>query len=339
MKKRSLERQFTHAICTCMHLGESKRQYRMDHHGSTERRLFSIDNVNKLRGTTKQLANFIDREYPGVIFAKDITNEMLQRWLDSNRNNWSKATMYEKASQLKVIFKLVECCYKCYPVCDPFTLELPEIAPMKKRSVMIKEEHLIMIRNSFEERDSKSVARIGVELAMRFGLRAKESSCLSPENIDIANMKIHIVEGAKNGKKRDVPIRPKDLEYARALKVMTNGQRYVCGGSSRDVINLGIRREMKRLGIDVEYPDTTTHAIRKFYAVERYSEELDRGLDEISAWEIVQKELGHGDKFRLPLFRAYIQEPIDNSLEVKEDCAFNDLGELVNNMINIEEER
>lgn len=94
------------------------------------------------------------------------------------------------------------------------------------------------------------------------------------------------------------------MQYVRAC---------ILGRASGNIEGITIRREMKRLGIDVEYPDTTTHAIRKFYAVERYFEELDRGFDEISAWEIVQKELGHGDNFRMPLFKAYIQEPIDNS--------------------------
>lgn len=122
------------------------------------------------------------------------------------------------------------------------------------------------------------------------------------------------------------------MQYVRAC---------ILGRASGNIEGITIRREMKRLGIDVEYPDTTTHAIRKFYAVERYFEELDRGFDEISAWEIVQKELGHGDKFRLPLFRAYIQEPIENSIESAEQgnkrmTERRDLADLVEEVLYIE---
>ncbi len=309
---RTLEQQFSHANCCLIRTNTSKLQYRRDHDGRTDGYLFSNENIDKFRAMSKTFSKFIRKRYPEVKLVKDISTEMAQAWIDSNRNNWSDATMNERISQLKMLFLRVSTVYHCEVACDPLKLVLPPGNGRKKRSVMITCEHIIMLRDSFAARDARCAARTALELAIRFGLRVKESAHLHTGNINIERRYIFVREGAKGGKRRYVPIREKDLAFAKELKEKVKHQEYVLGGVTRDAINKGIRREMQVLGIDKHYPDTTNHSIRKYYAVERFNEEIAKGKDEISAWETVQRELGHGDKFRTPLYRAYIAEPMEN---------------------------
>lgn len=306
---RTLEQQFSHANCCLIRTNMSKRQYRKDHDGRTDGYLFSNENIDKFRSMSKTFAKFIRKNYPEVKLVRDISTEMAQAWIDSNRNNWSDATMTERISQLKMLFLRVSTVYHCEVACDPFKLILPPENGFKARSVMISCEHVVMIRDSFAARDARCAARTALELAIRFGLRVKESAHLHTEDINLERCYIHVREGAKGGKRRYVPIREKDLEFVRELKENVKHQEYVLGGVTRDAINKGIRREMQALGIDKYYPNTTNHSMRKYYAVERFNEEIANGKDEISAWETVQRELGHGNMFRLPLYNAYIQEP------------------------------
>ncbi len=310
--KRTIEQQLSYSTCSLIRTNYSKRQYRMTHGGKTDGYLFSNENIRKYRDTIKSFAKFIHKNYPEVKLVKNITTEMLQAWIDANRNNWSDATMAEKISQLKMIFLRVERVYHCEAACEPLDLIVPPKNGNKKRSIMISCEHIIMIRDSFASRDAKCAARIALELAVRLGLRVKECEHLHPEDINLERRYVYVCEGGKGGKRRYVPIREADYEYFRELKDNTKNQEYVLGGVTSCAINKAIRREMKALGIDKYYLDTTTHSVRKHYAVTRYKEERLKGKDEIEAWETVQCELGHGPKFRLPLFKAYIAEPMKN---------------------------
>lgn len=306
---RTIGQQFNYAICSMIKTNNSKRQYRVNHGGRTDGYLFSNENIRKTRDMAKSLAKFLKRKHPEVKFAKDITTAMLQEWISENQGNWSDATVRERISQLKMLFLRISRVYDCEVACNPFELVAPPKRNIKYRCCMLSYEHLDMIRKSFKERDSKCASRIALELACRFGLRVKECAHLHVEDINLERRYIYVREGAKGGKRRYVPIRDKDFEYAKELKKSVEGQEYVLNGVTVDGINKGIRREMRSLGIDKYYPYTAIHSMRKYYAVERYNEEIANGKDEISAWETVQRELGHGNMFRLPLYDAYIQEP------------------------------
>ena len=111
-----------------------------------------------------------------------------------------------------------------------------------------------------------------IEISSRVGLRVNEVNHLRFDHIDLEKGCIHAVEGTKNGKKRDVPIREKDLEFFWDLKYSVKQKSpYVCGGILPDSINKAIRRAMEETGLNRKYINTTEHAVRKLYATERWN--------------------------------------------------------------------
>ena len=174
----------------------------------------------------------------------------------------------------------------------------------------MEKQDLLWIKDDLSQGNRSENALRAVEIASRCGLRSKEIARLRTDCIDIENKCLHIIEGAKNGKKRDVPIRKKDLPYFEDLKntcMYFNNSEYVTDGVSEDSLNKAIRRSLQRLGLDDKYKNTSIHSIRKSYATERYNEELKKTKDERKSWEKVQEELGHGNRFRKELFNTYIQ--------------------------------
>ncbi len=309
-KIRNINQQMQYAINQCIHIGESKRQYRMDNNGSTRGRLFSCDNIDKFRGTAKSLAKFLNTNYPEVKLVRDIKLAHIQDWIDIN-DQWSKRTVEEKISQIKHLIFMIEKVYHCKVQCNPYELEKPDMEDQKVRIQAMDAEDVDLLRKSWEERKAHTKGKIALELSDRTGLRVKECAYLENEEINLEGRRLELRHGTKNGKFRDVPIRDKHYEYFAGLKEETKGNKLVCGGISRDAINKSIRREMKRVGIADKYIDTTVHAIRKKYARERYQEEIDKGHSRLEAWNIVQEELGHGRDFRIVLFKAYIGEKTD----------------------------
>ena len=307
MAIRSLKSQINYAITKNAHIGESKRSYRNQHDGKTNGRTFSVGYTEVLRDCANSFAKYIKAEHPDIRMAKEITTRVVQQWIDYNKDKWSNATTNNRISQMQVIAQQINNTYK------EADIHLDELKNNKDQKRDDKIRDKAMDRKDYEAirynlQQSQSQARHAIEIAGRNGLRIKEISCLKTKNIDLEKNVLHITEGAKNGKYRDVPIRKMDRNYYLNLKKELENmkQEYVCGGVKEDSLNRAIRSEMKQLGLNRKYEKTTNHAIRKMYARERMEEERSNGKSEEKAWSIVQKELGHGSGFRQALYKTYI---------------------------------
>lgn len=306
MKKRSLHAQLNYCISQCTHIGVSKRADR-NNGVDLAPRVYSVQTAENLRDTADNLANYLKSAHSDVCYVKDIKREHIAEWVQSRERHWSNKSLKEHLSRIE---KLSAICAKTYGCALDWKIDPPARTRAhtykRDREVAMSRADLLLLKDDLSSNGHSLNALRAVEISARCGLRVKEVARLRTDCIDLSNKCIHIVEGAKNGKKRDVPIRSKDLEYFRDLKQHANGE-YITGGISEDSINKAIRRSLQRLGLADKYKNTSVHSIRKAYASERYAEELKRVKDERKAWEIVQSELGHGERFRPELFRTYIK--------------------------------
>ena len=164
-------------------------------------------------------------------------------------------------------------------------------------------------------KNSRSFAKEAVEITARCGLRIDEVAHLKREDINLSEKTIFVYrEGAKNGKARVVPIRDKDMNYFKELLEKYPERGYFTKTDAKS-ISKSIRRYMDKTQdregvlLSKKYEKTTDHAIRKLYATERMkelrgNEPLSNNKEEMKNWNIVSKELGHGEG-RKNLYNTY----------------------------------
>lgn len=298
-----LATQLQNSISKMLSIGESKRAYKAAHDGSTDDKIFGIQTAETLRSTARQFSRWMEEKYPDVTI-RHVRAEHVNEWMQEHEKTWTRRTALDKMSDMRSIMSKAERVYHKTRF-DAERLCAPCGRSERIRDREMTTEHIKRLRESYMSRDSRSEGLTALELGARFGLRAHE--CGRWENtgrsIDLENHRFHVV--GKNGKWRDVPIREKDIAFMQELKERV-GEGQLCGHVRGENLDRSIRREMERVGISREYERTTEHAIRKHYARERMAEERAKGLSEREAWAIVQKELGHTDKYRQALYDAYI---------------------------------
>lgn len=307
-KVKKIHHQFNYVISQSLLIGVSKRNDRKNG-VDIEKNIYSIESCEKLRAFCKTFSNYIETTFPDVKYIKDIKTEHVEQFIVSKLSSWSDRTLKERLSQFEKMKILTEKTFSCSVAYD--MEKVKENAQILKRyekqNRQEKQRDKAMERNDFEKlrqalQDNEKALQ-AAEIARRCGLRVKEISLLRADSIDIEKRCLHVTEGAKNGKKRDVPIRDKDLQYFQNLKERNEG--YIFSVQD-DTLNKYIRNGLKEIGLDEKYKNTTVHSIRKLYAQERYAEEMERLHDKEKAWGVVQSELGHGTAHREELYNAYI---------------------------------
>lgn len=298
-KHRSITQQLQYSIREHITLDHSKYAERAM---GVKNRIYSIQNSENMLQTAGQFGKWITKNHPEIKWAKEINSNLVKEYIDAKKDQgqWSDSTIYSKASQLNMIGKMINETYHAH-INLKIDIERPS-SDHNIRDVAMDQSDLEKIKAALSP---ESNGRTAVEIGSREGLRIKEIARLTGNHINIEKKVIEVRDGAKNGKFRDVPIRPKDIEYFRELKARI-GDGHVTNGVQEDSLNRAIRRAMERENISTKYPLTTNHAIRKSYARERYKEELENGRNEKQAWETVQEELGHGSQFREHLYHVYI---------------------------------
>lgn len=299
-----LKAELNNAISKSLRIGTSKRGYKEKHNGKTDGLIFGVQTAETLRSTANQFSKWMDRNYPDVK-VRHITAEHVNEWIREHEKTWSRKTVLDKMSDMRSIMDKAERVYhKC-------RFDAERLCEVQGRAEKVRDRAMVRgdfeaLKMSFWSRGSRSEAVTALELGGRFGLRINECADYrnGTQGIDLENKLFNVV--GKNGKWRSIPIREKDLQYMTALKAHIGERGRLCGTTRAESLDRAIRREMERIGISESYERTTQHAIRKMYARERMEEEREKGLSERHAWEVVQNELGHGEKFRQPLYDAYV---------------------------------
>lgn len=301
MGVRSIRAQLNYAITSNTRIGQSKRAYqRLE--DKKDGQIFSIQYAENLRETADAFSRFLNTNYPEVRLVKDIETKHIQAYIDAKHEHWSDKTLDNRISQFKVIAADINHTFRLSQKWEIVKPERPEKA-YKVRDKAMEKADFLRLREYFKDKTTE--AKKAIEITARTGLRVKEVARLHADRINLDKGVIEVREGAKNGKYRDVPIQPQDRDYFVQLK-RDNIGRYICNGVLEQSLCRGIRRALKDLDLDKKYPKTSEHAIRKMYAQDRYHAELEKCQDERRAWEVVQQELGHGERFRQALFNAYI---------------------------------
>lgn len=300
---RNLRQQFNYLITSNCRFGADKRALKNNSPQQTSI-VFSIKHAECLRGTVSNLCNFMKEKHPEIKKVNQITSKHIEEWYKIRAERWSIQTLEMHASNLRKLELLSK---KMYSSCknDFSKAKFPDKVnrnPDRVRDIQMSEEDFRRIEKVLN--NSKSKAKIAIQITYRAGLRINEVCHLKAERINLEKGVIEIREGAKGGRDRDVPIQLQDLKYFENLK-KTVGKGYVCPIKPNSA-NMAVRKAMIQAGISNKYLSTTTHSIRKLYAQNRYDDLRNQGYEQgIKTFDIVSKMLGHNEN-RTDLFKVYV---------------------------------
>ncbi|MGL5648045.1 MAG: tyrosine-type recombinase/integrase, partial [Clostridium sp.] len=132
-----------------------------------------------------------------------------------------------------------------------------------------------------------------LDVARYFGLRISAVVKLQKRDINLKNGYVKVVD-SKGKKTRKVEIATeKQMEVAKKLYNSVLGARERIVPIQADSVNRELNRKMQELGIKKEYEKTSTHAVRKLYALETFNRAKAKGMSTMEAREYVSEQLGH----------------------------------------------
>lgn len=309
---RNINQQLNYAISKSLKIGESKHSAKKN--GTyREGNIYSNNTLQSYKDTAKNLSNWLKEKHPEIKNVVDIKQEHIQEWINDRGKNWSARTLENHMTKIKY---LEEQSKKVFGRDNVNFYNKDYEKPKTKestRNVAFSRDDLNRLRESMK--NCRSFSKEAIEITSRVGLRIDEVAHLKREDINLSEKTIFVSrEGAKNGKERIVPIRDKDINYFKELleKYPSNG--YFTKSDAKS-ISKSIRRYMDKTQdkdgvlLSKKYEKTTDHAIRKLYATERMkelrgNEPLANSKEEMKKWNIVSKELGHGEG-RKNLYNTY----------------------------------
>ena len=302
MKRRNLKTQLKHVVCTSKRLSHSKRAERKNG-VDTEKYLYSINSTKKMFKFCTRFADWMKVNHPEIKWVRDIEPAHFEEFCRDNLKNWSNTTRKEYQSRIHKLGKMVSETFHIKRNYSSVKIELKNNNEKAKNPPMEKEDFKKLSRAIQKKKTS---ARYLPDIAYRLGTRSEEARSIEAQDINLEKKEV-LLRNCKNGRKRKVKIRNKDFKFFKDLKEMMIKDNWpnACNGMSENGCNKIIRQTMKECGISDKYRQSI-HAIRKLYAVERMKEEQRSGKNWRQSWEQVQKELGHGSKFRGELAAIYL---------------------------------
>lgn len=296
---KNLKHQFLHAIEDNFQEGMDKHSMKSD--GITnDGKIFSYADRKNLIDLACNFANFMKENYKDIRMVKEVRTDHIQLFFNQKANECSNATLLQYQSKFNKLDKVVNNTYNINVKYRGYQLPLAE-ENTKIRNTSMSQEDFKKLENAFS--NSKSYAKIAIQLTARAGLRVSECTKLQGRDINLEKGIIHVEDG-KGKRDRDVPIMKEDKQYFSDLKANIEDKERVCPVQS-DSINKAIDRAMKNEGIRNKYTDTSIHCIRKMFAQREYDRYRAEGMEIRQALQEVSVVLGHG-KDRLELMRQYV---------------------------------
>jgi len=153
-----------------------------------------------------------------------------------------------------------------------------------------------------------------VDLQWSLGLRVREAVCSGPslntwlKTLETGGRVLHVTDGTKGGRVRDVYIRPDNVEAVKSsiigcLSIFKDIGKLVDSPHLKAALETHTDR-LARAGLK---GDNSSHSLRRAFAMDQYRFYLDQGYDNKKALSLTSRDLGHGDGRGRWVFNNYIR--------------------------------
>lgn len=266
--------------------------------------IYSYGDRKNLIDLSANLCNFLKRAYPELRYVKDIKSRHIQDFLNDCTEGCSQRTLEQYMSRIRKLEIIINAVYKLN-----VRFTRGGIVPRSssgsdniRKVAMCETDYEALIESM---KDSESCAKIGVELAGRFGLRVSEITKLQKRDIDVEHALIHVID-SKGRRNRDIPIGTEDMMFCIGILDGLQQQTSRVVPLRADSVNRFLSRYLKKL-CKSEYAEAKTgiHAIRKLYAQRYFNKCRAEGKSIKLSMQETSVVLGHGRE-RYELMHTYI---------------------------------
>lgn len=261
---------------------------------SKQNKIYSYSDRRNLIDTSAHFSNWLRQRHPEIRYIKDISSDITQEYLNESSQGWTKATITVKMSHLKKLEKLAADTFRNSNVCFFCDIVKPCGRDNSRTIPMTRNDYtkLLLTMNK-----SVSSAKTAIELCGRFGLRVSETTKLQYRDIILnedGSASINIVN-SKGGKSRVIKTSNQDdVSFLSSLTSYHSDKSRIVPIDSKSV-NKFVQRYLRSAGLEkYTKAKTSTHAIRKMVAQEKYDEYRNSGLSRKDSINKVSFYLGHG---------------------------------------------
>jgi len=160
--------------------------------------------------------------------------------------------------------------------------------------------------------------RVLVDLQWTMGLRVREAVCAGPslniwlKTLETGGRVLHVTDGTKGGRIRDVFIRPDNVEATKAsilgcLGVFNEKGKLVDSPHLKAALETHTDR-LARAGLK---GDNSSHSLRRDFAYRQYKYYLEEGYDNKKSLQLVSRDMGHGDGRGRWVYNNYIRATLE----------------------------
>lgn len=300
---RNLKYQFKNAIDN--NFKESMDKHSIKHvEGIGNGKIFSYSDRKNLIDFSANLSNYLKLNYLEIKKITDIKIEHLQSFFNAKSEECSYLTMLQYQSKLKKLEILVNKTYNIkVNLSTGYIIPVTDKNSAKIRSIDMQKEEYQKLLITMQE--SRSPAKIGIELSARFGLRVSEVVKLQMRDLDLENGVLRIID-SKGKKSRNIELTEEEITFCARIKEVGNENKRIVP-LREDSVNKYLRRKLDECGLKQKFASAKTgiHSIRKMAAQNYYDRCRKSGYSITESLSLTSVYLGHG-RNRDVLMKEYI---------------------------------
>lgn len=300
----SLANQIKYAINSNWSEGTQKRNYRMENGPQMSPKIFSYSESFRLKDVGSDFSRFVNHEFPHIKQIKDITPEIIQKFLDS-KANCSKQTLETYYYSLKKIDMVLCSTYKTY---QKKFIDIVKPMSAKTSANTGRGVHNQIPVADFERilsycREHPSQSAYIIQLQKSLGIRVNElTHGLSISNINFAKNEV-VIHNTKGGKTLVKSISPETATLLREIirhRYSSNNNLFSIHNNS---VNRYLSRICEKLNISQHY---SIHNIRSRVAQDYYDNLRSQGFSKQHSLHETSLFLNHRTTREQMLTTSYI---------------------------------
>lgn len=310
---RTISSQLKYACIRSRAYGQKKYDARKN--GTSKDKTFSHKAMETRLKTAGELGKYVQEHYPDCRWVRDITPQMVNKFLNAKADRGCRqATLNTAASDCRFLERACQSAFPSFKGFNPKDLKTPQ-----ERSELVRPSYREpegMTRSDFDLLKAFVPQNGNVAKAMAIGeatgARAEGICKLRGSDIHInGNTATVDIHGEKGGRDRTVEVvKPEHVQNLRDLKDQA-GENYIIQNQKRggflkpESLQRAFNRALEKVKTEKTYKGTSTHAIRKLYANERYH--AYRGdHSKYDTIRYINTQLGHGADRDVALLGKYV---------------------------------